>query len=214
MSLNTELEAWESVFINYFERNTFDDGSHDIHHFKRVWKTAQLILKSEEPCDVLLVLAGCYFHDCVHFEKNDPRRAEASTFAAKKAIEILTELQFPTEKLDELYHVIQAHSFSANILPETIEAKIVQDADRMEALGAIGIARCFYTAGRLNSQLFHTEDPMAKQRKLDDKTYALDHFEKKLLYLPETMQTASGKQLAHKRAYVISEFRKQLISEL
>ncbi|MFA9353024.1 hydrolase, partial [Escherichia coli] len=76
---------------------------------------------------------------------------------------------------------IEAHSFSAKIAPETLEAKIVQDADRLEALGAIGLARVFAVSGALGVALFDAEDPFARQRGLDDKQYALDHFQTKLL---------------------------------
>lgn len=85
--------------------------------------------------------------------------------------------------------------------PLTTEAKIVQDADRLEALGAIGLARVFAVSGALGVALFDGEDPFAQHRPLDDKRYALDHFQTKLLKLPQTMQTARGKQLAQHNAH-------------
>ncbi|STF26181.1 putative phosphohydrolase [Escherichia coli] len=88
--------------------------------------------------------------------------------------------------------------------PLTTEAKIVQDADRLEALGAIGLARVFAVSGALGVALFDGEDPFAQHRPLDDKRYALDHFQTKLLKLPQTMQTARGKQLAQHNAHFFS----------
>lgn len=204
---------WEKRFLDFYKSYTFEDASHDIFHFKRVWKTARLILENEL-ADELIILAGCYFHDIVSFEKNDPGRSESSKIAAKKTGEILTELNFPSDKIEAVMHCVEAHSFSANIKPKTIEAKIVQDSDRMEALGAIGVARCFYTAGRMKSELFHPENPLAENRTLNDKKYALDHFQVKLLKLPETMQTESGKKLANERADVLMQFMNQLNSEI
>ena len=94
------------------------------------------------------------------------------------------------------------------------EAKIVQDADRLEALGAIGLARVFAVSGALGLALFDGEDPFAQHRPLDDKRYALDHFQTKLLKLPQTMQTARGKQLAQHNAQFLVEFMAKLGAEL
>ena len=107
-----------------------------------------------------------------------------------------------------------AHSFSANIAPRTLEARALQDADRLEALGAIGLARVFSIAGQLGSSLFNGEDPFAKNRPLDDRRYAVDHFEVKLLRLPETMQTTAGRNMAEERADVMRSFLRSLASEL
>lgn len=210
----TDLVFWEQRFITYLTSIEFQDASHDIHHFKRVWKTAQQLVQSEKDIDQLVILAACYFHDIVSFEKNDPRRSKSSFHAAIKTIEILKELEFPIDKLDAVYHAVEAHSFSADIETKTIEAKIVQDADRMEALGAIGIARCFYTAGRMNSDLFHPTDALGEDRKLNDKEYALDHFKIKLLKLPATMKTEAGRKMAQKRADVLTQFMHTLKNEL
>jgi uncharacterized protein len=120
---------------------------------------------------------------------------------------------FPSEKLDAVCHCIEAHSFSAAIVPQTAEAKIVQDADRMEALGAIGLARTFYVAGQMGSKLFCAEDPFAEKRALDDRQFAVDHFETKLLKLPATMKTARGKMEAEKRAAILQRFLEDLRSE-
>ena len=111
-------------------------------------------------------------------------------------------------------HAIEAHSFSAAILPQSVEAKIVQDADRLEALGAIGLARVFAVSGALNTILFDANDPFADQRDLDDKKYALDHFQSKLLRLPETMQTEQGRALAVHNAQFLVQFMAKLSAEL
>ncbi|SFN63032.1 uncharacterized protein SAMN05216516_11256 [Izhakiella capsodis] len=89
-----------------------------------------------------------------------------------------------------------AHSFSADIRSETLEAKIVQDADRLESLGANDLARTFYVSGLLGSVLFDSEDPFATERTLNDFEWALDHFQTKLLGLPGTMQTEEGRRMA------------------
>jgi len=212
MMENSEIEKWKKKFEDYHHANPSDDGSHDLSHFKRVWKLADKL--STNKADKLTILAACYFHDIVNYPKNDPRRAQSSTDAAKKAKEILANMDFPREKLDKVAHCIESHSFSANIKTQTIEAEIVQDSDRMESLGAIGLARTFYVAGLMGSQLFDGDDPFGKERELNDSKYALDHFTLKLLKLPDTMKTNAGKEEAIRRARILEKFLDDLRQEL
>ncbi|MCH2534095.1 MAG: HD domain-containing protein [Bdellovibrionales bacterium] len=206
------IELWKEQFENYLREHPTSDGSHDISHFQRVWSVANKLSKGSE--DKLTLLAACYFHDIVSYPKNDPRRSRSSLDAAEKATSILSSLGFPEEKLKNVKHCIEAHSYSANIPTKTPEAEIVQDADRMEALGAIGLARTFYVAGSMGLKLFSTEDPFAEQRNLDDKKYAIDHFYEKLLKLPSTMKTQKGKVEAERRAKVLKAFLEDLRAEL
>jgi uncharacterized protein len=111
-------------------------------------------------------------------------------------------------------NAIHAHSFSANVTPTTIEAKILQDADRMEALGAIGIARTFYVSGQMSRAMFHPEDPLGENRELNDTEYALDHFQLKLLKLPELFKTATGRKVAEERVEFVREFMIRLDGEV
>jgi len=206
------LNEWKDQFENYLKAQPFDDASHDISHFRRVWKIADQLSSSDS--DKLVILASCYFHDIVSHPKDSPRRSQSSKEAALIAKGILKEMNFPSEKIDHVGHCIEAHSFSANIEPETLEAKVVQDADRMESLGAIGLARTFYVAGRMGSQLFSSEDPFAEGRALDDKSFAIDHFKAKLLKLPLTMKTEAGRKEALRRAGVLESFLADLKIEL
>ncbi|MDG1376460.1 MAG: HD domain-containing protein [Yoonia sp.] len=190
------------------------DAAHDVAHTDRVWANAQVISDGEAPCDMTVLLAACYFHDLVTLPKDSPDRALASALSAKAAAPVLQKLGLTEKQIANACHAIIAHSFSANIPPETLEAKILQDADRIEALGAIGIARCFATTGVLGGALFHGLDPFGTARPLNDKAYAVDHFRLKLLKLPATMQTVSGRHLAEDRANVLRDFLDQLASEL
>ena len=186
-----------------------------MYHFRRVWATAQK-LAADDDVDMLVILTACYFHDIVSLAKNHPQRQRSSILAAEETRRLLCEEfeQFPAEKIEAVCHAIAAHSFSAQIAPLTTEAKIVQDADRLEALGAIGLARVFAVSGALGVALFDAEDPLAQHRPLDDKRYALDHFQTKLLKLPQTMQTVRGKQLAQHNAQFLVEFMAKLSAEL
>jgi uncharacterized protein len=206
------LESFESKFVDYLGDIEFSDGSHDLAHFRRVWHMAKSF--SDDSTDLHVVLAASYFHDIVSYPKNHPLRSKSSVEAAKKAKEILTSMNFPNEKLDAVAHAIEAHSFSANIETKTMEAKVVQDADRMESLGAIGLARTFYVSGLMKGSLFNSDDPFAKKRELDDKNYAVDHFYNKLLKLESTMKTEKGRALAKKRSDVLRDFLTTLEDEL
>jgi uncharacterized protein len=219
-----ELEAWRARLEEDGACLTADassreptrpDGSHDLAHVRRVWASARRLAGDlDEPVDLLVLLAAADLHDVVAFEKNDPRRAESSVHAAAEARRRLRCLGFPEDRLDGVVHAIEAHSYTARIPARTPEARVLQDADRLEALGAIGLARTFYVAGRLGSQLFDPVDPFATRRSLDDARYAVDHFRTKLFGLVDTMQTEPGRRIARQRAGVLQRFLDDLAAEL
>jgi uncharacterized protein len=191
------------------------DASHDAHHCDRVWASCLRIAEEEtSAADRLVLLAAAYLHDVVSPPKDSPLRARASALAAEEAGRRLEGMGFPSQKLPGVHHAIEAHSFSAGIAPETDEARILQDADRLEALGAIGLARVFYTAGRLGRRLFDPDDPLAERRPLDDGRFAVDHFREKLLKLPAQMNTRAGARLARERAVILERYLDDLVDEL
>lgn len=210
------IDGWQQRFERWFaQHSTGGDAAHDLSHFRRVWSTARRIA-AEEPVCMLVLLTACYFHDIISLPKNHPDSARASRLSAARAQAILREdfPDFPTHYFPALAHAIEAHSYSARIPPLTLEAKILQDADRLEALGAIGLARVFAVAGALGTPLFDGNDPFAERRVLNDKQYALDHFRTKLLSLPHTMQTDKGRELAHHNAAYLVQFMAKLAAEL
>lgn len=204
---------WASRLIAIATADNQDDGAHDINHLHRVWHVAQILLADYPEADALVVQAACYLHDLVNLPKNHPDRSQASRRAARLACDKLAMAGYPADKMEGVAHAIEAHSFSASITPVTIEAKIVQDADRLDALGAVGLARLFYTAGRMGSAFAHPADPLALQRELDDRAYALDHIELKLAKLPATMQTLAGRTLGEARLEWLRNFRETFVAE-
>ena len=191
-----------------------DDGSHDRSHLLRVWANASAIADQEPECELDLLTAAVILHDCVAVEKNSPQRSQASRLSSVRAKAILADLAWAPTQIARVAHAIEAHSFSAAIPPETIEARIVQDADRLDAIGAIGIARCFYVAGRMGSSLYHEDDPMATDRALDDRRFALDHFDAKLFKIAGNFQTRTGQALADKRMRTMHDFVQTLLAEI
>lgn len=213
----SELAAWRPRFAALAAQAAGaapgNDGAHDASHLERVWRSAEALLAHHPEADALVVMAASYLHDLVNLPKNDPGRAQASRRSADLARAELARLGFPQERLDAVAHAVEAHSFSAAIAPTTIEAKIVQDADRLDALGAVGLARMFYIAGRMGSALAHPSDPLAENRELDDRSYSLDHIVVKLARLPEMMQTEAGRDLANERLGKLLVFRKEFAQE-
>ena len=190
-----------------------NDPAHDFDHIMRVYKNAQQIIKKEK-VNEKLVLSAVLLHDVVSFPKSDKRSKNSSIESAKKAKTILKKYDFTSDEITIVCDAISEHSFSQKKIPKTIEGKILQDADRLDALGAIGIARVFATGGSLRRPFYNLDDPFCKKRIPDDKIWTLDHFFEKLLKLEFLMNTNSGKIEAKKRTKILKDFLKQLKHEI
>ncbi|RMN30021.1 HD domain-containing protein [Pseudomonas coronafaciens pv. zizaniae] len=189
------------------------DGSHDASHLLRVWKNVCAI-RDREGGDARVLIAATLLHDCVSVEKDSPFRAGASRLAAARANELLAGIGWDEANIAAVAHAIEAHSFSAAITPLTLEAKILQDADRLDSLGMLGVARTFYVSGRMGRSLYDPVDPYANQRPYDDKEFAVDHFHTKLLHLAEGFQTPTGKQMAEVRHARLKRFLDEMMEEI
>jgi uncharacterized protein len=198
-------QALAGFLLSAFDANEAG-GAHDVSHIVRVWRNAVRIGRTEPECDTEILLAASILHDCVAVEKSSPQRPFASRLSAVRAREIVAPLQWTPERVDALAHVIETHSFSAGQVPETLEAKIFRDADRLDAIGAIGVARCFHIGGRMDGALYHLGDPGAETRPLDDRAYALDHFAVKLFKEARTFLTSEGQRLAAARTQRMADF--------
>ncbi|MGI3063093.1 HD domain-containing protein [Vibrio diabolicus] len=209
----TLLSQIESQFLEFMQQEMQVDAAHDISHVQRVVKTAKK-LAMEEGADLSIVLPAAYLHDCFTYPKDHPNRKQSSIIAAKKAVAFLESIDYPQQYHDAIAHAIEAHSFSANIRPNTLEAKVVQDADRLDALGAIGVTRCIQVSTEFDAQLYDDKDIFAQQRELDDKQFTLDHFQTKLFKIAETMNTESARREAQKRKAFMQAYIEQLHDEV
>ena len=190
-----------------------NDTAHDFDHVMRVYNNAQKIVKKEN-ANPKLILSAALLHDIVSYSKSSKRSKFSSIDSAKKSKIILKKYGFTNDEIIVISDAIAEHSFSQNKIPQTLEGKILQDADRLDALGAIGIARVFATSGSLNRPFYNIDDPFCNKRNPDDDIWAVDHFFNKLLKLEFTMNTKSGKIEAKKRTKVLKVFLKQLKSEI
>lgn len=197
----------------FIEQEDIIDIAHDIQHIERVVKTAKQLAR-EEQAILAVVVPAAWLHDCFSVPKNHPDRAKASLISADKAVRFLSNISYPAQYYEGIHHAICAHSFSANILPETLEAKIVQDADRLDALGAIGIARCMQVSGALGRCLYSLEDPFCEQRLPNDTEFTIDHFFNKLFNITATLNTKTAVKEGVLRERRMREFLYQLSQEV
>ncbi len=218
------MKNWESIFESKIsEIATTDDPAHDLLHFKRVVKTARRLCEIEGG-KIEVVLPAAWLHDFVIIPKNDPRREIASRLSAEAAIIYLHSVGYadesgvPIQLQNVLYqniaHAIEAHSFSANITAKSLEAKIVQDADRLDGIGAIGVARCFATAGIMKSSFYSDEDPFCATREPNDKVFTVDHFYRKLFKTAASLQTSAGREEGLKRVERMKQYLSDLAAEI
>lgn len=204
---------WEQRFARFLDAETGLDPAHDRGHVLRVVANAKGIAKAEG-ARLEVVVPAAWLHDCVIVAKNSSQRAAASRLAAERAASFLAEIGFPENDIPAIQHAIAAHSFSAQIAPETVEAQVVQDADRLDAIGAIGIARCFTVGGALGTQLYDLDEPFPAVRQADDRSFVIDHFYVKLLKLADLMGTDAGRQEAERRTAFMRRFLEQLGEEI
>lgn len=189
------------------------DAAHDLEHVRRVVRNARELAATEE-ARLDVVLPAAWLHDCVTVPKDSAQRAEASRLAAAQAVTWLRAWGWPEALLPDIAHAIVAHSFSAGIPAGTLEAKVVQDADRLDALGAVGLARCLMLGGAMGRSLYAPDDPFCERRTPDDRASCVDHFYMKLLKLEGTMQTASGRREAGRRTEFLRKFLGELKREI
>lgn len=189
------------------------DAAHDIAHVQRVVLTSRR-LASEEGARLEVVIPAAWLHDCVTVPKDSPLRKRASGMAAEKAVNLLREWGVEEGLLPDIAHAIEAHSFSAGIPPRTLEARVVQDADRLDALGAVGLARCLMLSGEMGQRLYGPADPFCRDRTPDDRVSAVDHFHTKLLSLGATMHTESARREAEVRTRFLEAFLDRLREEI
>ncbi|MBS1959023.1 MAG: HD domain-containing protein [Bdellovibrionales bacterium] len=160
------------------------------------------------------IVAGL-LHDCVPIAKNSELRSQSANLSAREAEKWLVGGDWgPLDLIHRISDSIQDHSYSSGRAPRSLMGEVLQDADRLEALGAIGLYRTIATGVTMGCKLFDPEDPWAECRALDDKKFTIDHFYNKLFKLPATFRTGAARAEAQRRADYLHKFIDQLKSEL
>jgi len=190
------------------------DPSHDINHARRTLANALLIAKKEK-ADFDIVIPAALLHDFVFYPKNDPRAKTASDESADAVAKILRKMKdFPKHKVASVHSAIKNCSFSKGIKHTILEEQIVQDADGLEATGAIAIMRTFASSGAMQRQFYNPGDPFCKKREPDSKNYALDLFFARLLKVQTRMYTKTARKIAERRTKLLKKFLAEFKLEL
>jgi uncharacterized protein len=190
------------------------DPAHDFHHIMRVYKNAKLIGR-REGSNMEILLPAALLHDLVVYSKGSPKSSKSSDESADLAENILQSYGYPQDQINQICYCIRAHSYSKRLVPASLEGRILQDADRLDALGAIGIARTFSVGGSENRTFYNVDDPFCRtNRALNDKLWTLDHFQLKLLKLEDFMHTRTAKKIARERTRFMGLFFMQLRREI
>jgi uncharacterized protein len=202
------IELIKQEAEKYFEL----DGSHGFDHTERVYNMS-LHLSEGENIDLDVIKVSALLHDIArHKEAKDENICHAIE-GAKMAKDILERHNFPKEKIEKIVHCILVHRYSKQLKPESKEAEILQDSDRLDALGAICIARVFGYSGK-KDRPFHIPSIPPKKEYNGESETSINHFFEKILKIkPEGFHTEKAKKIAKERYKFIEEFVKRFILE-
>ncbi|NIP66929.1 HD domain-containing protein [Candidatus Bathyarchaeota archaeon] len=189
----------------------FKLSHHDKYHSERVYNLALQIARDEK-ADLKVVGAAALLHDVARALEDQDKIEDHATEGARMAQEILEEENFPQEKIPSVVHCIEVHRYSKGMEARSLEAKILQDADRLDLLGAIGIARVFTRGGWGNKPIHDPETP-PKEKYDGDSMTSVNHIYEKVLKVKDTMNTKTAKVIAEERQGFTELFLERLLKE-
>ena len=202
--ITNAIEFVKQVFEN-------DYGGHDYFHTLRVYKTAGRIAEAEG-ANVRIVQLAALLHDV-----DDRKLSPESHVNQDKARGFLRKNGVNESEIDRICRIISEVSFSRGVVPDQLESQCVQDADRLDALGAVGIARTFAYGGSHHREMFNPDIPpklnMTKEEYADSKSTSINHFYEKLFLLKDLMNTETAKQIAIHRESFMWDFVNQFMAE-
>lgn len=201
--------------IESYMLSCMDDSAHDAEHVYRVLYNALEIAKAEPDTNYDVLIAACLLHDIGRIDQiNEPSLCHAAV-GSEKAHRFLLELGMNTDFADQVRHCIQTHRFRKNLQPQTLEAKILFDADKLDVTGAIGIARTLMYRGTLTEPLYR----MLPDGSISDGTHEIGHsffreYKFKLEKLYDRFYTPKGAELARDRQAIAAAFYENLYKEV
>ncbi len=214
-SINVDSQVWDRLrkledrVIELFPKG---DPSHDLLHLKRVLKTA-LFLAAIERGELEILIPAVLLHDIVQVPKNSPNRSAASEMAALKASEILEPLGWSNDDIQKIAQAVLEHSYSRGLTATSLESAILQDSDRLDALGAIGIMRMVACGTLMGTPFYEDSIDVFSKNTYEDRKYIIDHVFTKLIRLPDLMNFQWSKAEALKRFEFMKHFLRQLRAE-
>ncbi|RQH00979.1 HD domain-containing protein [Natrarchaeobius oligotrophus] len=197
-------------------RPYFADASpaHDWNHVERVEALSETLLeRNPESADERVVTLAVFLHDVGRAREDRGEIDDHAHWGALEAERILADVGAEAETIERVRHCVRSHRYSNDVEPKTLEAKLLSDADNLDALGAVGVARVFSYGGE-NGNAIHdpSVSPAADESPAEQTGY--EHLHEKILALPERMYTDPGRELAHERTRFVREFADRLESEI
>lgn len=208
-----DAALWERLVKHASARAQNTEPAHDFFHVERVMTNAVTIARAEQ-ADEAIVAVAALLHELFTLPKSHPDSSKAGDFCAEHARELLVAEGAPASLVEPACAAIRDHAFSKGVVPDALESRVLQDADRLDALGAIGLARMWATCADMKRPFYSPDDPFCTSRAPDDKSWGLDHVYKKLLVVPERLHLATSRAIAKERVVFIQAFLAQLRSEL
>jgi uncharacterized protein len=207
---------WQRLEAEARGRARSNEPAHDFFHVERVITNARAIAAGERlpPESEAVVVTAALLHELFTLPKNHPDSARAGERCAEEASVLLREVEAPAALVAAVAAAIRDHSFSGGVVPEALESRVLQDADRLDAIGAIGLARMWATCADMKRPFYSPVDPFCTARAPDDKAWGLDHVFKKLLAIPARLHTDTARSLAEDRVAFLRVYVDQLRSEL
>ncbi|MGL4236767.1 HD domain-containing protein [Tabrizicola sp.] len=190
------------------------DPAHDILHIQRVVGNAKRFAAEEPGTDAEVVTAAAWLHDVITDVPVDGPRGPSALDSARVARDFLRrERLLSADAIDSVHHAIAAHS-GKGPQPQTAEARVLHDADLIDSLGAVGLARCIIVGGRFGASLYDEEQPIPESRALNDRRFIVDHFFERLFRLESRFLTPMGKREARSRTAFLRSYVAALTEEI
>jgi uncharacterized protein len=183
------------------------ESAHDFDHVLRVYTLAEHIARAEG-ADLEIVRAAALHHDIARAQEDSTGQGDHAQMAAERAHQILLERGVTREQCDAIAHAIAAHRFRGTTSPQTLEARVLFDADKLDSIGAIGVARAYAIAGTLNQKMWGeaTQDAIATRDQHNSSHTPVAEFAVKLSKVRERVHTPTARALAEERHAFMSEF--------
>ena len=211
--LGIDARLWTRLHEEARRRLEDAEPAHDFSHVERVVTNARTIACAEGANEAIAG-AAALLHELFNLPKSHPDSAKAGDICAEHARELLVRAEAAPALVDPICAAIRDHAFSKGVVPDALESRVLQDADRLDALGAIGLARMWATCADMKRPFYEPGDPFCERRAPDDKQWGLDHVYKKLLVVPERLHLATSRKMAEDRVAFIRTFVAQMRNEL
>ena len=202
IALDRAVEIVRERAQDYFEEAT---PAHDWHHVQRVEQLSETLSAEQDDANEQILRLAVLLHDIGRVREDQGMIDDHAVWGANEAEDILSDVGLEAATVEHVQHCIRTHRYSNDLEPETIEAKLLCDADNLDALGAVGIGRCFAYGTTLGNILHDPEIPLEVDDTAAGRTQ-LNHFYKKILSLPDRMYTEPGRCIAEERQEFVEQF--------